>query len=108
MSILVTGAAGFIGSHLAERLAQLGHSVGGLDCLTNYYSRELKELKVQQIKNRGIVHMPLDLSQADLGDAVLDVEIVYHLAAQPGISATTARSIRMKGPRTAALVPDSK
>ena len=36
MNILVTGAAGFIGSHLAERLVALGHSVRGLDCLTGF------------------------------------------------------------------------
>ena len=38
MNILVTGAAGFVGSHLAERLVELGHTVWGLDCLTDYYA----------------------------------------------------------------------
>jgi UDP-glucuronate 4-epimerase len=89
MNILVTGAAGFIGSHLAERLAALGHRVRGLDCLTDYYTRELKALNVSQIKAAGIEFLPLDLAQDDLGPAIRDVEVVYHLAAQPGISATT-------------------
>jgi nucleoside-diphosphate-sugar epimerase len=50
VSILVTGAAGFIGSHLAERLADLGHSVRGLDCFTDYYPVPLKELNAEQVQ----------------------------------------------------------
>ena len=53
MNILVTGAAGFIGSHLAEHLVALGHSVQGLDCLTDYYARELKELNVKELLRHG-------------------------------------------------------
>ncbi len=89
MNILVTGAAGFIGSHLAERLIDLGHSVQGLDCFTNYYARALKELNASQVKDKGVVFLPLDLAEDDLSAVVNDVEIVYHVAAQPGISATT-------------------
>ena len=89
MNILVTGAAGFIGSHLAERLIDLGHSVRGLDCFTDYYARALKELNASQIKDKGVVLLPLDLAEDDLSSAVRDIEIVYHVAAQPGISATT-------------------
>jgi nucleoside-diphosphate-sugar epimerase len=89
MNILVTGAAGFIGSHLAEQLIDLGHSVRGLDCFTDYYARVLKELNASQIKDKGVILLPLDLAEDDLGSAVRDIEIVYHAAAQPGISATT-------------------
>jgi UDP-glucuronate 4-epimerase len=89
MNILVTGAAGFIGSHLAERLAALGHRVRGVDCLTDYYTRELKALNVSQIKAAGVEFLPLDLAADDLDPAAQGVEMVYHLAAQPGISATT-------------------
>lgn len=89
MNILVTGAAGFIGSHLAERLVALGHSVRGLDCFTDYYSRALKELNASQIQDGGVAFLPLDLAEDDLGAAVEDIEFVYHSAAQPGISATT-------------------
>lgn len=89
MNILVTGAAGFIGSHLAERLVGLGHTVRGLDCLTDYYARSLKELNVEAIQRRGVTFSPLDLAKDDLSAALRDVKVVYHLAAQPGISATT-------------------
>ena len=89
MNILVTGAAGFIGSHLAERLVDLGHQVRGLDCLTDYYVRALKELNVEVLRNKGVTFLPLDLAVDDLGAAVQDVEFVYHAAAQPGISATS-------------------
>ena len=88
MNVLVTGAAGFIGSHLAERLIDLGHTVLGLDCFTDYYARVLKELNARQIRSRGVEFMPLDLAEDDLAPAVKDVEFVYHVAAQPGISAT--------------------
>ncbi len=89
MNILVTGAAGFIGSHLAERLIDLGHSVQGLDCFTDYYARALKELNASQVKDKGVVFLPLDLAEDDFSAVVNDVEIVYHVAAQPGISAAT-------------------
>lgn len=90
MNILVTGAAGFIGSHLAERLTNQGHRVRGVDCLTDYYSRELKMLNALQIQERGVMFLPLDLVDDDLTSAVKDVEYIFHLAAQPGISAMTA------------------
>lgn len=89
MNILVTGAAGFIGSHLAERLVALGHTVRGVDSLTDYYARELKELNSRDIQQQGVAFMPLDLAEDDLSAALRDVQIIYHLAAQPGLSATT-------------------
>lgn len=89
MNILVTGAAGFIGSHLAERLVALGHTVRGVDSLTDYYARELKELNIRHIQQQGVTFMPLDLAEDDLSAAMRDIQIIYHLAAQPGLSATT-------------------
>jgi nucleoside-diphosphate-sugar epimerase len=89
MRILVTGAAGFIGSHLTERLVTLGHTVRGLDCFTDYYARALKEINARAVRAAGVEILPLDLATDDLGDALAGVDVVYHLAAQPGISAST-------------------
>lgn len=89
MKILVTGAAGFIGSHLAERLAGAGHTVSGLDCLTDNYARELKEMSVKDLHDCGVPVLRLDLAADDLHEAARGVEAVYHLAAQPGLSDAT-------------------
>jgi len=88
MRILVTGAAGFIGSHLAEKLAAMGHDVVGLDCFTDYYPPALKKLNASEVAASGVPMLNLDLAEADLSRAVDDVEIIYHAAAQPGIAAT--------------------
>jgi nucleoside-diphosphate-sugar epimerase len=90
MRILVTGAAGFIGSHLAEALAARGHAVTGLDAYTPYYSLELKEANQARLATAGVEVLPLDLATDVLGDAVSGVEVVYHLAAQPGISSSAS------------------
>lgn len=84
MKILVTGVAGFIGSHLAERLAELGHEVVGIDCFTDYYARALKELNAGDVRSKGVEFLDLDLATDALGTAVAGVQMVYHLAAQPG------------------------
>ncbi len=86
MRILVTGAAGFIGSHLCERLCVLGHEVLGLDCFSPYYARALKELNAQDVRAAGATLLELDLAADDLAGAVEGVDAVYHLAAQPGIA----------------------
>ncbi len=86
MRILVTGAAGFIGTHLALGLAHRGHCVVGLDCLTDYYSPAIKELNAAHLADAGIPLHRLDLANDDLSLATADVEVVFHLAAQPGLS----------------------
>jgi UDP-glucuronate 4-epimerase len=74
----VTGAAGFVGSHLAEALLERGHEVVGLDCFTDYYDVALKEENA-----RGLDVRRVDLAVDDLDFAGFDG--VFHLAAQPGV-----------------------
>jgi UDP-glucuronate 4-epimerase len=75
---VVTGAAGFIGSHLAEALAARGHDVLGVDCFTDYYDPALKEENAA-----GLEVARVDLAEEDLD---LDgVDGVFHLAGQPGV-----------------------
>jgi nucleoside-diphosphate-sugar epimerase len=78
MRYLVTGAAGFIGSHLAEALQAAGHDVVGIDCFTDYYDPALKEENA-----RGLDVRTLDLAEDELDFAGFDG--VFHLAGQPGV-----------------------
>ena len=78
MRYAVTGAAGFIGSHLAEALAAVGHEVVGIDCFTDYYDPQLKEENT-----RGLEVLRLDLAEDTLDLAGFDG--VFHLAGQPGV-----------------------
>jgi nucleoside-diphosphate-sugar epimerase len=87
MKCLVTGAAGFIGSHLCERLLQDGHTVVGLDCFIPYYPRTLKAANLVEVqKHPAFAFLPLDLRSDPLADACRDVEAVFHLAAMPGLT----------------------
>jgi UDP-glucuronate 4-epimerase len=89
MKIVVTGAAGFIGSHTAERFAALGHEVVGIDAFTDYYSRAWKESNAADIKSKGVQLARLDLAVDDLTAVLHNTDFIFHLAGQPGISATT-------------------
>src|SRR5262245_51096239 len=89
MRYLVSGAAGFIGSHLCERLLALGHDVTGLDAFVPYYPRPLKEHNLAAArKHPKFKFLPLDLRTNDLSSAVNGVEVIYHLAAMPGLVAS--------------------
>jgi UDP-glucose 4-epimerase len=86
MKVLVTGAAGFIGSHLAERLLAEGYEVVGVDNFLDNYSREYKVKNLRPCENhpRFAFH-EADLLRADLTRLLRDVSCVFHLAAQPGV-----------------------
>jgi nucleoside-diphosphate-sugar epimerase len=86
MKCLVTGAAGFIGSHLCERLLQLGHEVVGLDAFIPYYPRALKEANLLPLRGqRNFSFHPLDLRTDPLDKALENVDAVFHLAAMAGL-----------------------
>ena len=90
MKILVTGAVGFIGSHTAERLKDMGHDVIGVDNFSPYYSKSLKKLNEKALINKGIRVLKLDLRSDNLNDNLpKDIDFIFHFAAQPGISSTS-------------------
>jgi UDP-glucose 4-epimerase len=92
MRALVTGAAGFIGSTLAERLIADGADVVGLDCFTDYYPRPMKERNLS-----GLVGQPRfrfiesTIQAADLAAVLKDRTHVFHLAAQAGVRKSWGR-----------------
>lgn len=86
MKVIVTGAAGFIGSHLAERLLAAGHDVVGIDCFTDYYERARKESNLEISRSHvNFSFEELDLVDADLMPVLDGAAVVYHLAGQPGV-----------------------
>jgi nucleoside-diphosphate-sugar epimerase len=92
MRALVTGAAGFIGSHLCEALLERGAEVTGLDCFTDYYPRAIKESNLSALTGRRGFHFIQDsLQGADLGALLEGQTHVYHLAAQAGVRTSWGR-----------------
>lgn len=89
MKVLVTGAAGFIGMHVVERLIAAGHQVGGVDNVNDYYSVELKQDRLTRISALpGFEFYKLDLSDAVATRNLFEqqqYQRVIHLAAQPGV-----------------------
>src|SRR5260370_4158646 len=85
MKAVVTGGAGFIGSHLSERLLADGHEVVGIDCFTDYYRRAGKEQNGEGAgSNRTFSFEEVDLVDADLTAALEGVDVVCQVAGQEG------------------------
>jgi nucleoside-diphosphate-sugar epimerase len=91
LKILVTGAAGFIGSHTSERLKIMGHEVVGIDNFSPYYDVSLKELNSEALAKKGIKVYKTDLRNDDLSQVITeDLDYIFHFAAQPGIAASSS------------------
>jgi nucleoside-diphosphate-sugar epimerase len=92
MRVLVTGAAGFVGSHLCERLLDDGDEVAAIDCFTDFYSPRRKEANLAPLAGRpGFALQRVDLLSAPLATLLEDVDVVYHLAGQPGMRSSWGR-----------------
>lgn len=83
---LVTGCAGFIGSHLCDHLMDRGWKVLGIDCFTDYYDKGIKEKNLVGLrKYSDFIFKEEDIMQAPLADYLQDVDFVFHQAGQPGV-----------------------
>src|SRR5687768_10667492 len=96
MKALVTGAAGFIASHLSERLIEAGATVTGIDSFTDYYPRPLKERNLSRLrKASGFTFVERALADADLDTLLQGVTHIFHLAAQAGVRKSWGRDFRV-------------
>ncbi len=96
MRALVTGAAGFIGSHLTAGLLDRGAQVIGLDCFTDYYPRRIKEGNLDVNRRReGFSFIEARLQDVDLGSLLDGVTHVFHLAAQAGVRKSWGQDFRI-------------
>ena len=89
MRCLVTGVAGFVGSHLAERLLMDGHEVWGIDAFIDYYPRRVKEGNLEHLLHwNSFNFVEGDLLNIDLKPFVSEVDWIFHSAAQAGVRAS--------------------
>ena len=95
MKVLLTGSAGFIGSHIAHRLLERGDEVIGFDAFTDYYDPQLKERRNERLEARAgfqLIRGDIkDLESLAAGFDLLgsgDETLVCHLAAQAGVRAS--------------------
>jgi len=88
MKVLLTGVAGFIGSHVCRNLAKFGYDVLGIDNINDYYDVELKEGRLHSIENDNFNFLKLDIIEKDKLEKTFDEfrpDYVIHLAAQAGV-----------------------
>ena len=89
MRAIVTGCAGFIGSHLCERLVADGWRVTGIDAFTDYYDPAQKRANLSGLRDAGRFDLvESDINRSPLGRLLADRPAVFHLAAQPGVRAS--------------------
>jgi UDP-glucuronate 4-epimerase len=105
MRVAVTGAAGFIGSHLGERLLATGRDVLGIDAFSPYYERAVKERNVAALRRARAFELDeRDLLGPGLEGRLRGCEAVVHLAGQPGVRAGSAALYRQGNVETTGAV----
>ncbi|MFO5494134.1 MAG: NAD-dependent epimerase/dehydratase family protein [Cuspidothrix sp.] len=93
--VIVTGVAGFIGSHLAETLLKQGHEVIGIDEFTDYYDPILKRKNIANFQDSpNFTLVEENIQSLDWQKLLLDVELIYHQAAQAGVRASWGQGFR--------------
>lgn len=96
MKALVTGAAGFVGSHISDALLEAGHEVAGVDCFLDYYPRRIKEGNLKEARaNRNFTFVEGDLLSLDLNALLEGVDWVFHQAAQAGVRSSWGEDFRI-------------
>lgn len=91
MKILITGIAGFIGSHTAERLQAMGHTIIGIDNFSPYYDVRIKRKTAGELQAKGIKIIEADLIEDKTYQNLdTDFDYIFHFAAQPGISSAVS------------------
>ena len=106
MRIVVTGAAGFIGSHLSERLLAADHAVTGIDCFSRLYPRALKEANVAELRSvRGFRLLEATAATPEgLAAAFRGADAVCHLAGRPGVRGGAPHGFETANVRTTEAV----
>jgi UDP-glucuronate 4-epimerase len=93
VSTLVTGAAGFIGSHLCAALLQRGHVVVGVDAFTDFYDPQVKRSNIASLSlDPHFTLIEADLAATDLDTLLVGVDAIVHLAGEPGVSTSWGQS----------------
>jgi len=96
MKVIVTGAAGFIGSHLSERLVSEGVEVVGIDMFTDYYARSAKVANLSVLNTLpGFRLVEADLRADELDSHLEGADLIVHLAAQPGVRDSWGRGFEV-------------
>jgi len=96
MTKLVTGAAGFIGSTIAQRLLKQGEEIIGVDCFIDYYPRSIKEKNLRPLKDfSSFTFLEQNIIDLDLNKTLEGVDGIYHQAAQAGVRASWGRDFEI-------------
>ena len=96
MRCIVTGCAGFIGSNLAEKLLDSGYAVTGIDCFTDFYSRNIKENNLTNLRGRDkFTFQEGNILKIDLKNLLNNTDYVFHLAAQANVHSSWEENFKI-------------